>query len=233
LADASLASGIVNLGDVGDIIHPGQTCFGHLVSFFTAGIKRAIAMYGPFFAIPIVIFRLPELIKNPAGVLIPYMTNVLRSSVFLGAYCAFAWTSADITRNLGFKGDVVGLMAGVAGGSAAWFEKKPRRIELALYISTFAVQSTYMLNVAPYVPAVPHWEALLMGVATSVMMQARFHEPSLVRRSYLSALRIMLGNTGVADDSERAKANRLPRVNTKSTLLEFTAYGTDLAASAV
>jgi hypothetical protein len=181
--------------DIDDILHPHtRSKMLHYVQFLGAGLVRAAKMYGPLFGLQTILFRSASLMSNPGDTTLGFAKNVARSSLFLSMYCGNCWLAASICRDyLKMGTHHIGFIAGAAGGAATIVEGKGRRIELALYISTFALESTWNLNVGRGI-SLPFWEPVVFGLSLAALAQARAYEPTMVRGAYRNGLRLLLGN---------------------------------------
>ena len=136
-----------------DWAHPGATCDGAAVSFFPAALLRSIPVYAPVYLFPALLVHGRALFDgSPAAAALWAKTakGVLRSSAFLALYCTLCWRGACVGfRALG-RVSPVGIPATAwVGGLATLVEKKSRRMELALYCLSRAVES--------FALCVPEW----------------------------------------------------------------------------
>ncbi len=76
-------------------------------------------------------------------------------------------------------------------------EQKPRRIELALFVLSHALRSTWRTLVEMgVVRNVPHANVWLFVISMGVIMHSYISHPSLLRRTYLSMFRWFFGSAG-------------------------------------
>ncbi|KAF6140602.1 hypothetical protein GIB67_013895 [Kingdonia uniflora] len=73
------------------IIHGGQTCGSHFLSFLIRAYGRALPVYLPVYLIPALIVHRQELSKRPYTILGKGIVGTARSSLFLSVYCSSAW----------------------------------------------------------------------------------------------------------------------------------------------
>eukprot|EP00002_Diphylleia_rotans_P035419 TRINITY_DN7720_c0_g1_i1.p1 TRINITY_DN7720_c0_g1~~TRINITY_DN7720_c0_g1_i1.p1 ORF type:complete len:519 (-),score=96.81 TRINITY_DN7720_c0_g1_i1:307-1863(-) len=182
-----------------DVLHPGHSsCIRGQLSFFNESYRRSIPVYLPVYLAPMLIFHYRSLLKDPLGTITRSMTGVARSSLFLSCYCTFAWSALCFCRQvLGWKNDKIGLVAGFAAGSALWFEKKGRRIELAMYVMMHAIETFHRCCVdwKVYRP-VRYGEVFLFSLASGVILQAYLRHPELLSSTYRSVLNRVVGQAG-------------------------------------
>jgi hypothetical protein len=162
--------------------------------FFLAGFRRASKVYAPLFLASFVVslfqpknhtsLRLVKLLKN-------LVVNVIQSSVFLSAYCTFAWLSWPVVCLMGrtyYNGATrVGLRRHVwMAGLATLFERKERRPELASYCATYAIDTIWRrLEIRyPYICGLiqPFLSAILLIASCSIMLHHYNKQPALVTK---------------------------------------------------
>lgn len=72
------------------MVHPEcPSCLVHFLLFLKDAYSRALTLYAPFFIFPIFVLRAVALYKTPTklrSAIVTYVTNVLRSSLFLSGY---------------------------------------------------------------------------------------------------------------------------------------------------
>ena len=181
-----------------DVLHPGQGHVGHLLTFLRDGILRALPVYIPVYVLPLLVFRMRDILRSPLRSLSLTSAGIFRSSLFLSAYCTACWyTSCVVTTHLHSTTNVNGMICGWVGGCMVLIEKKSRRIELALYVLAQAFPAVYRyLHDRFHVPFVPHAEAGVFVLSIAVIMSAYILRPHLLRRSYLSLLMFFFGSGG-------------------------------------
>lgn len=129
-----------------------QNCEEHAVYFFVDSLFRALRLYFPLH------FMLTAMSKDKS---VPYfLENLIRSSVFLAGYCSAAcvsqFLSFQIIIILGYSACTVhrvlprvsvsrlSLMLHVwVAGLFILLERPRRQVELAMYCSTYALDSVY------------------------------------------------------------------------------------------
>ena len=128
-----------------DILHPETTsCTYHFLTFLQQGIIRALPVYLPVYVLPLVLFRMKDILSNPIKALTLTSFSLFRSCLFLSSYCAVCWYAAcTMTNQLGSKSNINGFVAGFAGGLCVAIEKSGRRIELGLYVLAQAIPAAY------------------------------------------------------------------------------------------
>lgn len=157
----------------------------------------------------------PELQAWPISmsILLPTVLNLLRSSLFLSSYCTASWAVACATTQAGLSNSLKGALAGFAGGSMVAMEKKGRRVELALYVLSQALPSTWRTLVQWGVArTVPHGESAIFVASMAVIMWSYVTRPHLMRSSYLGLFMWFFGSGGrAAGFSSRAVEHSTPK----------------------
>eukprot|EP00457_Paulinella_chromatophora_P002952 gb/GEZN01002957.1/.p1 GENE.gb/GEZN01002957.1/~~gb/GEZN01002957.1/.p1 ORF type:complete len:651 (-),score=86.59 gb/GEZN01002957.1/:285-2237(-) len=178
-----------------EIVHPGQGCLRHFLTFLYQGVVRSLAVYLPVHLLPTLFFRWNKLFQDPLGMTLDTTWAVFRSSVFLAAYCGMAWFSTCCTRTLGYKGMLNPAIAGLCGGAMVFIEKKSRRIELGLYVLAQAFGSFYgtWAGQAWWLPILPRGKLVLFACSFAIILDAYVNQPLLLRRSYFGILKFFLG----------------------------------------
>lgn len=172
--------------------------FSAMVRFWLAALLRSVRVYLPVFLIPLLLFNRSRLLRAPAASLSHVAAGIARSSVFLATYCTTGWTSVYAAeRFLGLSHHINGFLGGALAGAAVLLEKKPRRIELGLYVGTQALESLWRihrhrLGLPPLTsrPIPP----LLFAFSLGVLMHAFNRRPRTLRATYRSLLRQVAGS---------------------------------------
>lgn len=177
-----------------EVLHPGgASCSGHFVSFCLKGFQRAVKVYLPVYLIPLLTFGHKRLLADPVGSLTSSAKGIARSSLFLGSYCGQAWLAVCVLRQFfgNSNGWIAGYSAGLAGGSAVLYEKKGRRLELALYVLSQALESVRRIadrdgwsHLLWPVRGVDG-SCVLFGASAAALLNAFLVSPTLIRSGYL------------------------------------------------
>ena len=181
-------------------IHHGDCpdgCTRASLSFFFNALPRSAKVYLPVFTLPLLLFRARSLVDAPLATTRSWAKNVGQASVFLSAYCTFAWaTVCALTKHTPVRSPLLAASAGFVGGLAIFLERKSRRLELGLYMLQYALGSWYRLAVAAgLIPHVRHGPFYLFSASTAVLVHAFVRDPDLLRRSYHSGLKYLIGPT--------------------------------------
>ena len=119
-----------------ELVHPGQGCMAHMVTFTVEGLLRAVPLYLPV--------HLAGLLLSSHKSVPLLASNVLRSALFLSVYCSSAWYAAcqyyrylPLGPSTRFKTLFVEWIPGLA----VLLERPSRRKELASYCLSHALNS--------------------------------------------------------------------------------------------
>lgn len=145
-----------------DWAHPGTTCDGNAARFLPGAYARALPVYLPVYILPALLVHRRRLLTpgpDAAALWAKVLKGAARSSAFLALYCTLAWRGAC----LGFTATGRITPGGIAasawtGGLATLVEKKSRRMELALYCVSRALESAAL--------CLPEWGLLPAAVAS-------------------------------------------------------------------
>lgn len=190
-----------------DFMHPGRGCDAHALAFLPASYLRSLQIYVPVYLVPALLVHRQRLFLSPRAPLLWARMGggVLRSSLFLSLYCALAWRGGCAGwRAAGrLRGDVLAASVAVSG-LAALVEKKSRRMELAFYCLSRAIQSLGECFVewgwAPHWVPLARLDVLLFSLASACILHC-YSDHSGARRcvfrdKYLNGFDFVLGNYG-------------------------------------
>ena len=190
-----------------EVLHPGLSCSAHALAFLPAAYLRALPVYLPVYLIPGALVHRRKLLQRDTApaILCKTAVGVLRSSAFLALFCTLAWRSVCAAFNATGRtsGGVIAASCWVAG-LAALAEKKSRRMELAIYCSSRALEA-FALTLAARgaVPrgALPRRLDVLMFAAAAAAICHCYSDHLGARRDvfrskYLAVFDFVLGNTG-------------------------------------
>jgi len=185
------------------IMHPGESCWWHCLNWlWDGGMKRALPIYIPVYLLPaMLVHRKKLLTAQGPEVMQRAALGALRSSTFLAMYVSLCWGGVCTVQHLVGHPRAWTVMAGTfAGGLATFLEKKSRRMELALYCMSRALES-YFLCARRWGYINPNWkghrvDVLLFCAATASIMHCYNTERDVFKSKYLNVLDWVFGNTG-------------------------------------
>eukprot|EP00299_Pterocystis_sp_00344_P012703 c6133_g1_i1.p1 GENE.c6133_g1_i1~~c6133_g1_i1.p1 ORF type:complete len:486 (+),score=69.65 c6133_g1_i1:49-1506(+) len=188
-------------GGWAEIVHPGTNFLWNTTLFFFRSIRQSFGVYLPVYGFSMLMFSAHRCLASPFSSAKRMITDVIRSSLFLSAYCTSGIASMTLWRELGFTHSIMGslskamvALAGATGGVMLLLEKPSRRLELALFVCRQSFHSLFVLmNTNPrfrsrgldFVRS--KLELLLFCLAMGHIMHAFVQHPQLVRyRALLS-----------------------------------------------
>eukprot|EP00878_Enallax_costatus_P025529 GHUV01027316.1.p1 GENE.GHUV01027316.1~~GHUV01027316.1.p1 ORF type:complete len:501 (+),score=122.52 GHUV01027316.1:63-1565(+) len=117
--------------------HPGQSCVEHPLKLFLPAYQRALSVYLPVYVLPALLVHRKQILKQPLPILQKLLLGIARSSLFLSSFICVAFGGACAGHNI--TGQSTGTIIAAStwvGGLSTLLEKKSRRMELALYVTS-------------------------------------------------------------------------------------------------
>jgi len=145
------------------LMHPGESCAKHYVKFtLQHAFSIGIPLYVPVTMVSMLIWHRKKVFDNPVETLKRIIKSSVRSALFLAMYCGNAWAMQCLLRYFNILSPKsVWFFIGLAAGLPILLEDKARRLELAIYCASPALQSLYTCgiryNYMPRVPNVRYW----------------------------------------------------------------------------
>ncbi|GMH39395.1 hypothetical protein BSKO_07293 [Bryopsis sp. KO-2023] len=186
------------------LLHPSQSCAGHIGRFLPAAYIRALPVYLPVYLIPALLVHRKRLWTEPLAILPRVLLGTLRSSGFLALYigCALAGACSGHSIFGTTSGVFCGFLTSVAG-LATLVEKKSRRMELALYCASRAIQALFecMVEWGYAKPFRFRMDVVLFSIACGAIMHCYSGDEGrhrdTFRSKYLNVLDFVYGNSGL------------------------------------
>ncbi|KAM5575710.1 hypothetical protein ABKV19_014581 [Rosa sericea] len=180
------------------IVHGGQSCSGHIISFLIQAYKRALPVYLPVYLIPALIVHRQDLLKRHYTILLKGLLGTARSSLFLSVYCASAWMWTCLLFRIFRTCNVPMVAMGTfPTGLALAIEKKSRRIEISLYCLARAIESffTCMADTGylPQSKKLKRADVVIFSLSTAIIMHCYAEEREVFRSKYLNVLDWVFG----------------------------------------
>ncbi|CAM6129357.1 unnamed protein product [Calypogeia fissa] len=221
------------------IIHGGQGCEEHFLSFIKDSYLRSLPVYLPVYLVPALIVHRqglfarqakPKIKTNwqgrdgelgyaldvkgdsltlldllnwrlwPLPLLSKTLLGTARSSLFLATYCASAWLwTCWLFRGVGQCNPFLVAAGTFPTGLAVLLEKKSRRMELALYcfsraIESFGICASDSSLLKQRQLRIPNRvDVVLFSIATSIIMHCYAEERDVFRSKYLNVLDWVFG----------------------------------------
>eukprot|EP01096_Ripella_sp_DP13-Kostka_P004916 TRINITY_DN17473_c0_g1_i1.p1 TRINITY_DN17473_c0_g1~~TRINITY_DN17473_c0_g1_i1.p1 ORF type:complete len:457 (-),score=128.74 TRINITY_DN17473_c0_g1_i1:49-1368(-) len=170
-----------------DLLHPNDKyCETYFVRFFIASFVRAVKLYFPLQVIMLVLSNKKSLWH--------FVSNLTRSSTFLAVYCTLAFYSAcrgfrhfpNVTQRKVFMQTWISGLAGL-------IERPGRRIELAGYVCTYALDAIFRTIVRKkmFTPSSTYgWLAL--SLCSAILIHNHDQQPNLFTHWLLGFDRVTL-----------------------------------------
>ena len=182
-----------------NVLHPAQSCEGHLVGYWAAGWARALPLYAPVHLLPLLLFRPALLLRKPGPLLLQAALKAGRSALFLSSYCASGFAvlcaSARLAHAAGLRSRRWhAQLASALCGLALLIEKPGRRLELALFTTTHALRC--LPHPGSNDALRRHGSVPLFAVAAGVISHHFVMAPQALRPSYAALLTRFLDTAG-------------------------------------
>ncbi|GBG34594.1 Transmembrane protein 135 [Hondaea fermentalgiana] len=216
----------------GELMHPTMSLAPFAVKFFVRAMQKSVPVYLPVFSVPILLFYPQSLVKRPVSTVKRVLQGVLRSSIFLSLYCTIGFCSVSAMRSLGLTrtragpfGQTVYMFAGLWAGLATLIEKKNRRIELALYVFSKAVEGRWNYVVSRnIVRPIRNGEVLVFAYCFAIVTHCYTRHPTFLRSAYSSVLNKFF------DTDKRHEFYAMPRI-VSERFLSHLSVGSDSDSS--
>lgn len=174
--------------------------FTHVAKSFTTTLR----VYMPVYLVPALVVHRGKLFSRRRGpdLLMRIAKGSARSALFLSSYVGAAWSGVDVAnRALGGTCDVRSLSVGVSmAGLATFIEKKSRRMELAMYCVSRALECAAMVAVqrglVPKFVQRQRCDIVLFSLASATIMHCYSTERDVFKSKYLNVLDYIFGCTG-------------------------------------
>ena len=186
------------------IFFRGASNAEHFLSHVVKSFAATLSVYAPVYLVPAALIHREKLLSREKGpdLLSRIAVGSARSALFLSSYVGAAWSGVDLAnRAFGGSCDGRSLTLGVSmAGLATFIEKKSRRMELAMYCTSRAIETAALMAV--YRGFVPNWiqrrraDVFLFSVASATIMHCYNTERDVFRSKYLSVLDFIFGSTG-------------------------------------
>ncbi|KAL0796384.1 hypothetical protein Bca101_067761 [Brassica carinata] len=180
------------------ILHGGESCTMHCLTYFFQAYKRALPVYVPVYLIPALIVHRQDLLKKQYSLLGKGLLGTARSSLFLSTYCTSAWAwTCLLFRTFDTCNIPLLAIATFPTGLALAIEKKSRRIEISLYCLARAVESFFTsMTEAGYIrppKILRRSDVVVFSVSTAIIMHCYAQEREVFRSKYLNVLDWVFG----------------------------------------
>lgn len=130
------------------------------------------------------VFKRPSILRSAGG------SDTLRFSLFLSLFVGGYKAMLCFLRSKRGKEDSLNAyISGVIAGLFLILDEKSRRLSIALFLSTRALEFTYVYYMKRgYLPNIPHGDAIVMALSSSQILNAFICDPDTLAKSYFNFL---------------------------------------------
>lgn len=179
------------------VFHPlePRSCTLHTAKRWLLGFRDGLPVYVTVHFLPLLLFRMRRLLKEPAPVLRHAFASVFYSTAFITSFQSIFWFVFCNVRNLRGRDTALStVLAGVGSGLSIFFERKGRRAELALFSIPRAIACSWaVLERYGYVRSVPHAHVGIFALGMATIMTFHQHRPEVIKESYRRLLQRYFG----------------------------------------
>ena len=200
------------------ILRDGHSFWTHGLTFLLEAYRRSLPVYLPVYFVPALLVHRKSFLNSDLKLVKKSLQGAARSSLFLASYCTLAWqacmagsvVSSALFGRQSLNGAWLYAIT-AAPGLATLLEKKSRRMELAVYVASRAVES--WVNCADdwgWLPAGARTKRLdvaMYSVASALVMHAYCDDcgrnRDVFRSKYLNVIDFIFGNVGHSSEQIR------------------------------
>mmetsp|Transcript_12183 Transcript_12183/g.13895 ORF Transcript_12183/g.13895 Transcript_12183/m.13895 type:complete len:201 (-) Transcript_12183:56-658(-) len=175
-------------------IHDNTCEYDAFVRFFGV-IKNSMKFYIPIHLIPVIIFKLKKMRKEPLKVLYGFVKNVTRSCLFLATYMTLLKYGLCFFKNLiGVNRPLNVILAGLWTFPGMFWEADGRRTEMGLYfLSPFIEGIWKWFDKRGMVTPIKNGDVYLFAITMGIIMYCYQMEPTTIKNTYLSLCKKLWG----------------------------------------
>ena len=159
-------------------------------------IKIFVMLYGPAHLLPVFIFKLKQLTRNPVPILSHAFENMARSITFGVTFIGI--TQYGICQFAKLFNGVKGLnwiFIGILSAMTIFIEAPSRRGELTLYLLPRVVETLWNILKKKGIPIrINYFEVGLFAFAMGALSYFLYNDDKNIKPTYRSSLRIIFGN---------------------------------------
>lgn len=175
----------------------------HWLETFSSAARTSFPLYLVLGAVPSAAFGMSRLAADPLAWAKGVLTTAARSSLYISSFVTVYMAAIDvharyIAPRAGGPGHRVShfvyLGAGLLSSLTTGIERPSRRAELLMYCFGRALE--VLASVAgPSAAALPHWDAVLLGLSAAVLVHAHRYRPELLGSLPKTVLDTLLGKS--------------------------------------
>ena len=172
-----------------------HTCEWDAIKRFFMVFTNSLKFYVPIHLIPVIIFKLRKLRKEPKRVIYGFLKNVGRSCMFLATYMTILKYCICLFKNLsGQNRPLVVILSGLCTFPGMYWEAPGRRTEMGLYFLSPFLEGMWMwFEKRGYVTSIKYGEIYLFVFAMAIIMYCYQQEPDAIKDTYLSLCKKLWG----------------------------------------
>jgi len=193
------------------LLQEGHNFWTHGLTFLAEAYRRSLPVYLPVYFVPALLIHRKSFFNRDLELLKKTFHGVARSSLFLASFCTLAWQGAMMTTvvssGLFGRRSINGVwlyLTTMIPGLATLLEKKSRRMELAVYVASRAVESwANCMDEWGWIPAgarIRRLDVVMYTAASALIMHAYCDDcgrnRDVFRSKYLNVIDFIFGNVG-------------------------------------
>ena len=172
-----------------------HSCEWDAFTRFFIVFKQAAMFYGPIHCIPVILFKLKKLAKDPKSVIFGLIKNISKSCLFLATYMTIFKYGLCFWKNLFQNGSAVNvaLSAAFSFPGLRW-EQAGRRTEMSLYFLSPTLEMIYNWLVKwGYFTPIKHGEVYLFSLTMAIIMYCYQYHPDVIKNMYRGIFKSLWG----------------------------------------
>ena len=199
IIDKGLPEHVIQKGFKGGFFHwkdlHDHTCEWDAFQRFFIVFKNSLKFYVPIHLIPVIIFKLKRLKKEPMRVIYGFLKNVFRSCMFLATYMTILKYGLCFFKNLSGQNRPLNvILAGICTFPGMYWEADGRRTEMGLYfLSPFIEGMWKWFEKRGLVSAIKYGDVYLFAITMAIIMYCYQMEPAAIKNTYLSLCKKLWG----------------------------------------
>jgi Tim17/Tim22/Tim23/Pmp24 family len=179
------------------VLHPLEphSCTLHAIKRWFIGFKTSIPVYTTVHGLPLIIFRLKQLMAEPLTCTLRTAKAICYSTSFITSFQTIYWITFCSVRKLANRDTTwAHFSAGFMAGLSLLWEKESRRGELALFTIPRAIDSAWkILKRYKMVRDVKHAETFIFAISAAFVMMFHQHRSDVIKPTYKGLLARFFG----------------------------------------
>lgn len=168
-------------------MHKGWLWESYVIMRMTEVFLNSAKFYGTIHLIPVLIFKLKKLRKEPFKVILNYIKNVCKSSMFLTSYLGLLVYGFCVFRRLLGNRPLHIIFAGLWTFPGMFWEAEGRRTEMSHYFLSPALEGIWMwFKKRGIVSDVMYGEVGLFMFTMAIIMYCYQNEKDTIKSTYMS-----------------------------------------------